>query len=116
MIDFVETGLETKDICNPPEYELIQTDPLRFVYESNLKILAFLFSSFLAYFSIDTLFGVEKGMYQDMKYAESVKWVSTFWLQVGFTVNVIVSIVAVYGSFVVIFFSDNSLDMVLNSV
>ena len=51
-----------------------------------------------------------------MKYAEGVKFISTFWLQAGFTVNVIVSIVAVYGSFVVIFFSDDSLDMVLNSV
>merc|ERR1712154_327090 len=37
-------------------------------------------------------------------------------LQIGFTVNIIVAIVAVYGSFLVIFFSDDSLDMVLNSV
>lgn len=62
------------------------------------------------------LFGVEKGMYKNMKYAENVKFINIVWLQLGFTVNVIVSIIAVYGSFIVIFFSDNSLDMVLNSV
>ena len=118
MIDVTQRGYDEKelpwnDICNPPEYD----DKWYIVlYRSNLKVLAFLFSSFLAYFSIDALMGVEQGMYKKMKYAHTLKWVNVKWLRIGLSINVFVSIIAVYGSFIVIFFSDNSLDMVLNSV
>merc|ERR1719445_3032664 len=46
----------------------------------------------------------------------NIKLVNVIWLRVGLSVNVFVTISAVYGSFVTVFFSDNSLDMILNSV
>eukprot|EP00484_Ammonia_sp_Unknown_P026633 CAMPEP_0197034222 /NCGR_PEP_ID=MMETSP1384-20130603/12398_1 /TAXON_ID=29189 /ORGANISM="Ammonia sp." /LENGTH=433 /DNA_ID=CAMNT_0042464125 /DNA_START=26 /DNA_END=1325 /DNA_ORIENTATION=- len=122
MIDFVQIGIETREsgledgqtvFCRSPDYD----DAWYIIlYSSNLKILAFLFSSFLAFFSVDSLMGVEQGMYKKMKYAGNIPWINSAWLRVGFTVNVFVSIIAVYGSMTVILFSDNSLDMVLNSV
>ena len=84
--------------------------------ESQLKLLAFLFSSFLAYFSIDQLMAVEHGMHHKMKHAINIKWINVMWLRLGFTVNIFVSIVAVHGSFLVIYFRDNASDMILSSV
>merc|ERR1719445_930947 len=46
----------------------------------------------------------------------NIKLVNVIWLRVGLSVNVFVTTAAVYGSFVTVFFSDNSLDMILNSV
>merc|ERR1719208_170317 len=48
--------------------------------------------------------------------AQKLPFLNVFWLRMGFSVNVIASILAVYGSFMAVFFSDNSLDMILNSV
>merc|ERR1719229_501930 len=114
IFEVVKLGLEEKGWCNIPSF----TDGSIFwlVVNSNKKILAFLFGSFLAYFSIDSLTTVDKGMYFKMQHSERVKWVNKVWLRIGFTVNLFVSIIAVFGSFLVIFFTDNSLDMVLNSV
>merc|ERR1711920_218233 len=58
----------------------------------------------------------EQGMYWKMKYAQDIEFLNIIWLRIGFSVNVFASILAVYGSFMVVFFSDNSLDMILNSV
>ena len=116
IIEVTQIGLETKNWCN---YELdeLENHTLSIFYTSNLKILSFLFSSFLAYFSIDQLSNIEKqGMYYKMHYVERLKWINKLWLNIGFSVNLFVAVIAVYGSFLVIFFSDNPLDMVLNSV
>jgi len=86
------------------------------LYDFQLKILAFLFSTFLAFICFDRLTGVEQGMYWKMKYAQHIDFLNIMWLRIGFSVNVFASILAVYGSFMVVFFSDNSLDMILNSV
>ena len=86
------------------------------LYKFQLKILAFLFSSFLAFYCFDQLTGVEVGMYRNMRHAQKIKYINVVWLRIGFSVNVFASIVAVYGSFLVVFFSNDSLDMILNSV
>jgi len=116
MIDFVVIGLDSRkgDMCREPVYAGMEWHEV--LYESQLKILAFLFSTFLAFFCFDRLTGVEQGMYRKMKYAQNLKFLNIVWLRIGFSVNVIASILAVYGSFMVVFFSDNSLDMILNSV
>lgn len=114
MIDFADNGREGgRDICNPPIYSGDAWDAL---YNSQLKLLAFLFSSFLAFFSVDRLLNVEYGMYLGFQRAANIKLVNVVWLRFGLSVNVFVTIAAVYGSFVTVFFSTNSLDMILNSV
>jgi hypothetical protein len=118
LVDFAHLGLEERGdaICNPPaDFEGMEWHEA--LYHFQLKILAFLFSSFLAFYCFDHLTAVDKsGMYRNMKYAQKVKFLNIFWLRVGFSVNLIASILGVYGSFMVVFFSDNSLDMILNSV
>lgn len=108
MIDFVVIGLDSRkgDMCREPVYAGMEWHEV--LYESQLKILAFLFSTFLAFFCFDRLTGVEQGMYRKMKYAQNLKFLNIVWLRIGFSVNVIASILAVYGSFMVVFFSDNS--------
>lgn len=107
--------MEVKDFCNP-----LEIDEEGFSYENFyhlvLKILAFLFSSFLAYYSVDALDNIDKGMYYHMYYAEHLQWLNQIWLRLGFSINLFVAILAIYGSFLVIYFSTSSLDMVLNSV
>merc|ERR1719195_1409288 len=117
MVDFVVIGLEERGdaMCNPPsDFEGMVW--YQVLYDFQLKILAFLFSTFLAFICFDRLTGVEQGMYWKMKYAQNVEFLNIVWLRIGFSVNVFASILAVYGSFMVVFFSDNSLDMILNSV
>jgi len=113
MHDYVQVGLKSKTLCNPPVYD--DGVWLAF-YNSQLKLLAFLFSSFLAFFSIDQLLSVESGMYKRFQRGANLKLVNVVWLRVGLSVNIFVTIAAVYGSFVTVYFSDNSLDMILNSV
>merc|ERR1719245_137025 len=118
MIDFAHLGLEERGdaICNPPvDFDLMDWHEVFYTFQ--LKILAFLFSSFLAFFCFDCLTAVDQnGMYQNRDCAQKLPFLNVFWLRMGFSVNVIASILAVYGSFMVVFFSDNSLDMILNSV
>merc|ERR1719334_1557987 len=119
MVDFGIEGLEDRGdtFCNYPSFEHFQgMNWLEIFYKFQLKILAFLFATFLSFFCFDRLTGVEQGMYRKMKYAQNVKFLNIIWLRVGFSINVIASILAVYGSFMVVFFSVNSLDMILNSV
>merc|ERR1719242_124574 len=85
-------------------------------WDLQYKILAFLFSAFLAFFCFDRLLEVESGMYRKMKHASELPFVNSTWLKIGLYVNIIASIFAVYGAFIVVFFSENALDMVLNSV
>jgi len=113
MHDFVEQGLTNKMMCNPPIYD---EGAWMAIYHSQLKLLAFLFSSFLAFFSIDQLKSVERGMYQRFSRGANLKLVNLVWLRIGLSVNIFVTIVAVYGSFVTVFFSHSSMDMILNSV
>merc|ERR1719474_1937610 len=116
MIDFVLNGLEERDeVCNPPVFEGMQSyEVLYDVF--GLKILALLFSTFLAFFCFDRLTDVEQGMYWKMKYAQNVPFLNYVWLRIGFSINVIASTLAVYGAFLVVYFSTDSLDMILNSV
>jgi len=119
MVDFGIEGLEDRGdtFCNFPSTEHFEgMNWLQILYKLELKILAFLFATFLAFFCFDRLTGVEQGMYRKMKYAQNVNFLNIIWLRVGFSINVIASILAVYGSFMVVFFSVNSLDMILNSV
>ena len=106
-------GLSVKSWCNPLEYD---ENGNILIYHLVTKILAFLFSSFLAYYSVDAMENIDKGMYYKMHYAENLSWLNQIWLRLGFSINLFVSVLAVYGSFLVIYFSTNSLDMVLNSV
>merc|ERR1712083_990047 len=116
MVDFVVIGLEERGdaLCNVADFEGMAWHQV--LYDFQLKILAFLFSTFLAFICFDRLTGVEQGMYWKMKYAQHIHFLNIIWLRIGFSVNVFASILAVYGSFTVVFFSDNSLDMILNSV
>mmetsp|Transcript_33759 Transcript_33759/g.54015 ORF Transcript_33759/g.54015 Transcript_33759/m.54015 type:complete len:330 (-) Transcript_33759:87-1076(-) len=112
-IDTVESGLNSKKWCNPMQYD--ETGGL-ILHHLVLKVLAFLFSSFLAYYSMEALEAIDKGMYRNLNYAENLQWINQIWLRVGFSINLFVAIIAVYGSFLVIHFSESSQDMVLNSV
>merc|ERR1719242_1453811 len=85
-------------------------------WDLQYKILAFLFSAFLAFYCFDRLLDVESGMYRKMKDASDLPFVNSTWLKIGLYVNILASIFAVYGAFIVVFFSENALDMVLNSV
>merc|ERR1712012_432509 len=116
MVDFVVIGLEGRGdaMCNVADFG--DAVWYQVLYDFQLKILAFLFSTFLAFICFDRLTGVEQGMYWKMKYAQDIEFLNIIWLRIGFSVNVFASILAVYGSFMVVFFSDNSLDMILNSV
>eukprot|EP01084_Bolivina_argentea_P025820 48011_1 len=112
----IEDGVEVKDSCNESAIQV--------------KLLAFALSSVAGYVAME-VFVHEKGMYTggigDCRSWTAIHdlievnitpphWVSLFWLGVGTWVNRIVSIGAVGGSFMVIFFSENAFDMVLNSV
>eukprot|EP00484_Ammonia_sp_Unknown_P000896 CAMPEP_0197021824 /NCGR_PEP_ID=MMETSP1384-20130603/2726_1 /TAXON_ID=29189 /ORGANISM="Ammonia sp." /LENGTH=309 /DNA_ID=CAMNT_0042449735 /DNA_START=23 /DNA_END=952 /DNA_ORIENTATION=+ len=120
LVYFVNAGMDVRgsvewsDMCQQRDY--LGDDEARLTLHYNLRILSFLFSSFLAMISIDHLNNVEKGLYHKLKYAQSLKWVNSVWLRFGLSVNIVVSIIAVYGSFLVVFFSTNPLDMILNSV
>merc|ERR1719242_1768533 len=85
-------------------------------WDLQYKILAFLFSAFLAFFCFDRLLEVESGMYVKMKDASELPFVNSTWLKIGLYVNILASVLAVYGAFILVFFSENALDMVLNSV
>jgi len=106
-------GAQSKSLCNPPVYD---EGVWLAIYNSQLKLLAFLFSSYLSFHSIDQLLNVESGMYKKFQRGANLKLVNVIWLRIGLSVNIFVTIAAVYGSFVTVFFSDNSLDMILNSV
>eukprot|EP01084_Bolivina_argentea_P039417 72849_1 len=98
LTDFVGTGLEKKggdwlDVCDTGQ-ELDGRNEEEIAYHLNLRILSFLFSSFLAMISIDHLNHIEKGLYYKMRYAMNIKWVNSLWLRFGLSINIVVSIVA----------------------
>ena len=118
LIDFADLdkrGVEHwNEVCYQSETE--DTTEEQIAFHLRLKILSFLFSAFLALISIDHLNNIEKGLYKNLSFGINLKWVNSLWLRFGLSINIVVSIIAVYGSFLVVFFSDNSLDMILNSV
>ena len=66
---------------------------------------------FAAFFCFDRLVEVESGMYRKMKHAAELEFVNTTWLKIGLYVNVLASIFAGYGAFIVVFFSENGLSL-----
>jgi len=129
MVDYVHEGLECRDVhsemaahevwdavCPLDVFEFSSSRFGVIFVALQYKIVAFLFSAFLAFYCFDRLVGVEVGMYRKMKHAANLEFVNSYWLKIGLYVNVFASIFAVYGAFIVVFFSDNALDIVLNSV
>eukprot|EP01083_Nonionella_stella_P073329 198199_1 len=105
LYQLLSDGMDNKGICN--EFD---------TNTAHMNILAFCLSTYLSYTTVKQL-SAKKGLYQYIPLrGYDVTWLDHGWLYYGFVVNTVASICAVWGSFGIIFYSENAIDMVLNSV